>query len=494
MLVFMTFERDHRPAPFGDNFPGTSGTALTITSTPATVNGVPLQSMDNLDATILSPTPASATQMSQSIVTNWLSDNDGLPTGTATFDFSNFNIPANVGDEVTLIVAVYENVSSFSSIAFGGSTSATGTTMNTISATASAVPAGRAASDIVYLAHQLLSSEGSINVSAGWNTTASVIAANTAGSGYTNPSTGFAELEPTGISAILVGRTYTSGNPSVTFTKGASSTNKSLGRMYALLPLAKPSISGTVYLDTDGSANINGTGINGGGLYVNAIDTDGIVRGVATVAAGGTWTIAAGNVTEGSTYSLQLSKNQGTIGNPAPAIALNTGWATVGEATGATGNDGTPDGILSIPVGVSDITGLRYGITNVVSDMAVTKTIDNPNISVGNNVVFTITVTNNGASANTGVMVTDLLPAGYSYVNSTMTTGTYNNGTGTWNIGNMANTATATLTITATVLAAGSYTNTAAVSGVNADPNMANNTASVTPVVCKAGNTAPVIN
>jgi hypothetical protein len=42
-------------------------------------------------------------------------------------------------------------------------------------------------------------------------------------------------------------------------------------------------------------------------------------------------------------------------------------------------------------------------------------------------------------------------------------TGTYTSGTGVWSIGTLANGASATLTITATVNATGSYANTATI-------------------------------
>jgi tetrahydromethanopterin S-methyltransferase subunit C len=45
--------------------------------------------------------------------------------------------------------------------------------------------------------------------------------------------------------------------------------------------------------------------------------------------------------------------------------------------------------------------------------------------------------------------------------NTVQSTGTYTSGTGVWSIGTLSNGASATLTITATVNATGSYANTA---------------------------------
>ncbi|MBC8988541.1 DUF11 domain-containing protein, partial [Pedobacter sp. N36a] len=89
----------------------------------------------------------------------------------------------------------------------------------------------------------------------------------------------------------------------------------------------------------------------------------------------------------------------------------------------------------------------------------------------------------NGPSDGTGITVTDLLPSGYTYVSSTPPAGTtYDPLTGLWNIGTMINAATATLTITAKVNAAGIYANTATITGTENDPTPGNNTPTSTPV------------
>jgi hypothetical protein len=60
-------------------------------------------------------------------------------------------------------------------------------------------------------------------------------------------------------------------------------------------------------------------------------------------------------------------------------------------------------------------------------------------------------------------VVTDLLPAGYTYVSDTPSQGTYVSGTGVWTVGSIANGGNATLGLVATVNASGSYTNVAEV-------------------------------
>jgi uncharacterized repeat protein (TIGR01451 family) len=131
--------------------------------------------------------------------------------------------------------------------------------------------------------------------------------------------------------------------------------------------------------------------------------------------------------------------------------------------------------------GVED--GWFFGMSLLESDLLVTKSVDEPEPLVGDNVNFTITATNNGPSNNTNVLVEDLLPSGFSYVSHTTTEGAYDENIGEWNIGDLDNDDSETLVITATVLAAGEYENTAEVSGDLGDPNINNNddSAEVTP-------------
>src|SRR6202011_4465080 len=70
-----------------------------------------------------------------------------------------------------------------------------------------------------------------------------------------------------------------------------------------------------------------------------------------------------------------------------------------------------------------------------VADVAVAKIASSGTVTVGSNVTFTITVTNNGPSNATGVQIPDLLRAGLAYVSATPSQGTYTTGTGIWNIG-----------------------------------------------------------
>ncbi len=106
-------------------------------------------------------------------------------------------------------------------------------------------------------------------------------------------------------------------------------------------------------------------------------------------------------------------------------------------------------------------------------DVSVVKTVNNTKPLVGQTVVFTLIATNNGALNATGVVVTDLLRSGYSFVSSSSSN--FNPGTGAWTIGNLAAGTSQTLTITLRVNASGDYLNTATVVANEVEGNVVNN-------------------
>src|SRR5581483_4330418 len=79
------------------------------------------------------------------------------------------------------------------------------------------------------------------------------------------------------------------------------------------------------------------------------------------------------------------------------------------------------------------------------------------------------------------VRVTDLLPAGLTFVSATPSQGSYSSTTGRWAVGTVAVGAAPTLTLHAKVASPDAQTNTAAVTGADQfDPSTGNNSASVT--------------
>jgi uncharacterized repeat protein (TIGR01451 family)/fimbrial isopeptide formation D2 family protein len=122
------------------------------------------------------------------------------------------------------------------------------------------------------------------------------------------------------------------------------------------------------------------------------------------------------------------------------------------------------------------------------ADLAVVKTVNNPTPNVGNVVVFTVTLTNNGPNVAHQVTLTDKLPSGLAFVSDTPSQGTYSSATGIWNVGTVAVGAAnaETLRISARVTVPTARTNDASITNsAELDPNTGNNqdSATVTPQI-----------
>jgi uncharacterized repeat protein (TIGR01451 family) len=119
------------------------------------------------------------------------------------------------------------------------------------------------------------------------------------------------------------------------------------------------------------------------------------------------------------------------------------------------------------------------------SDISVSKSDSPDPVTVGNNLTYTITVTNNGPDTATGVTLIDTLPSSVTYVSATSTQGscTKTGNTVTCNIGTLSNGSSATVTIAVAPTAAGTITNTATVTCNETDTNSANNTATTSTTV-----------
>ena len=120
------------------------------------------------------------------------------------------------------------------------------------------------------------------------------------------------------------------------------------------------------------------------------------------------------------------------------------------------------------------------------ADLSITKTDSPDPVVAGNNVTYTITVTNPAASTGpaTNVVVTDNLPAGVDFVSATGGVCQRAGETVTCDLGQVNAATTATVTIVVKTKKDGTLTNTASVSSPD-DNVLANNSATATTTVSK---------
>src|SRR5262249_33945410 len=122
-----------------------------------------------------------------------------------------------------------------------------------------------------------------------------------------------------------------------------------------------------------------------------------------------------------------------------------------------------------------------FTVANSVADLALAKTVSNPSPNVGDDVTYTVTLTNNGPGPATGVTVNDLLPSGLQLVTASTSQGAYDGTSGLWSVGSLANGGAATLTVIAAVISPNPQTNVATITHTSSvDPNPSNNQASAT--------------
>ena len=108
------------------------------------------------------------------------------------------------------------------------------------------------------------------------------------------------------------------------------------------------------------------------------------------------------------------------------------------------------------------------------ADLAITKTDDVDPVTVGDNVTYTITVTNNGPDDATGVMVSDSLPAEVSFVSASAGCTEGPIGVVTCSLGALADGASTVVSITVTAVSPGLAVDQVLAINTETDPDPAN--------------------
>ncbi|HEX4955293.1 MAG TPA: hypothetical protein VF017_18035 [Thermoanaerobaculia bacterium] len=131
------------------------------------------------------------------------------------------------------------------------------------------------------------------------------------------------------------------------------------------------------------------------------------------------------------------------------------------------------------PVATNDSASTSTAVSRSV-DLALSVTDSPDPVSPGGEVTYVWTVTNTGAAADSGVMLTDPLPPELSLLSATPSQGSCaGSSLVVCNLGVIAGGSSASVVVSAAVAlsAVGALTNTASVDGVQLDPNLVNNTA-----------------
>ncbi len=134
-------------------------------------------------------------------------------------------------------------------------------------------------------------------------------------------------------------------------------------------------------------------------------------------------------------------------------ITLASSGSTAGQASLGESDHGEPiNGSIDSTPDTKAYYTVDFGfIIPPQVDLELTKIVDRTSAKRGETVTYTLTVTNKGPDGASGIEVTDQLPAGLSYVESTAEHGSYDPDTGVWAVGTLPANESTTLSITVTI-------------------------------------------
>ncbi len=239
-----------------------------------------------------------------------------------------------------------------------------------------------------------------------------------------------------------------------TFGKAAG-----LGDMEVLCNPAPIEVGNRVWKDTDndGIQDADEPGIDG----VDVVLTCGTDTATLKTANGGQFLFSnktnATFMGTGESCKITVASGQTPL-DGLSVTAQNADTATDNNPlTDVRDSDATTTGEIAFTVGGAGENNhaldVGYKSTPVNTDLKLEKIVKPTSAKRGETVVYTLTMTNTGADAATGVAVTDQLPVGVTWVSDdgSASNGTYDSATGIWAVGGLAKDEVKTLKITVTV-------------------------------------------
>lgn len=117
------------------------------------------------------------------------------------------------------------------------------------------------------------------------------------------------------------------------------------------------------------------------------------------------------------------------------------------------------DGLDGLVLSAGENVTCQFGNTDLGVDLEMKKSVSNATPNIGDVLTFTLDITNSGPDTATNFSITDIVPAGFSYLAASIAGGTSSNdsspaGTGLlWNVASLGSSSSVSLTFQATVLA-----------------------------------------
>ena len=231
------------------------------------------------------------------------------------------------------------------------------------------------------------------------------------------------------------------------------------------------SIGNSVWIDSNSNGLMDeNTGIDGMTVYLYRTSNSNLVDSTVT-ASNGTYSFT--NLSSGNYYVKFPTSYQG---RPLTTANQTTNTDNNSDADKATGYSEMVT-INAAGTGVAKDNNTIDAGYAMYSDIQVTKTVNQTNVTQYDNVTFRIIVKNNGPENADNVVLNDILPSSLNFISSTANTGFY--WASVWSLGTIAPGVSDTLNIVAQVTSTGSINNTAYVNHLANDSSIANDTSAV---------------